>query len=124
MNLTWPKIRRLLRRAQYLACYERGERRYTRNFVVFIRHDSTLPSGRVGLAVTRKSGNAVARNRIKRVLREYFRLCQHRLPLADIVVTPKRHLRAEQVNLDFVDKDFSALLNALEHGAESARQQT
>lgn len=69
--------------------------------------------GRLGLAVTRKCGNAVERNRIKRVLREFFRLRQQDMPVMDIVVTPKRHLRADKVHLAFVERELAPLLATL-----------
>lgn len=120
----WPKSRRLLRRADYLACYSRGERCLTRHFVVFIRPDPHLPTGRVGLAVTKKSGGAVERNRFKRVLREFFRLHQALLPQADLVVTPKRGLRAARLSLDFVRRDLLPLLGSLRPKAGSESQGT
>ncbi len=47
---------------------------------------------RLGLSVSRKVGGAVKRNRIKRMLRESFRLLQHELPGSyDIVVVVQRH---------------------------------
>lgn len=44
---------------------------------------------RLGLTVSRRVGNAVARNRWKRLLRESFRLTQHRLPALDLVCTAR-----------------------------------
>lgn len=116
MPLTWPKQRRLTRRPQFTACYDRGERHYTRHFVVFAlaRPSEACPrTGRLGLAVTRKCGNAVERNRIKRVLREFFRLRQPDMPVMDIVVTPKRHLRADMIHLAFVERELAPLLDLL-----------
>ncbi len=41
---------------------------------------NNLPHWRLGLAVSRRVGSAVARNRVKRLAREAFRLSQHELP--------------------------------------------
>lgn len=46
-----------------------------------------LGAPRLGLAVAVKAaGNAVQRNRVRRVIRESFRLVQSRLPACDIVI--------------------------------------
>jgi ribonuclease P protein component len=48
-----------------------------------------LPYTRLGLAVGRKHGHAVRRNRIKRLLREAFRLSRDQLPAGyDLVCVP------------------------------------
>ena len=113
MSLTWPRERRITRRAEYTACYEGGERRYTKNFVVFARSSGMAGNGRLGLAVTKKCGNAVARNRIKRVLRSFFRLHQHEMPGMDIVVTPKKHLRADRFCLAVAESELLPILGEL-----------
>ena len=113
MSLTWPRERRITRRAEYTACYDGGERRYTKYFFVFARSSEDLGNGRLGLAVTKKSGNAVARNRIKRVLRAFFRLHQHEMPCMDIVVTPKKHLRADKFCLALAESELLPLFGEL-----------
>jgi ribonuclease P protein component len=65
-------IRRLRKRAEFLAV-QRGEKRRGRFFLleVLARNDEEAP--RVGFTVTRKVGNAVIRNRIRRRLKEAVR---------------------------------------------------
>lgn len=51
-----------------------------------------LTHPRLGLIVTRRVGSAVVRNRLKRLLRESFRLLQHDLPPGyDLVVLASPH---------------------------------
>ena len=55
----------------------------------------------------RAVGSAVRRNRIRRIIRESFRLRQHELPAVDVVV----HARAS--SLDSADSELSASLKKL-----------
>jgi ribonuclease P protein component len=50
-----------------------GERMSTKNFVFFYKRDATLGSSRFGFVVSKAVGGAVARNQVKRRLREQSR---------------------------------------------------
>ena len=119
MSLTWPRERRITRRAEYTACYNGGKRLFTKYFIVFARHSGAAGIGRLGLAVTKKCGNAVARNRIKRVLRSFFRLHQDEMPAMDIVVTPKKHLRADKFSLCLAEAELLPLLAELSPASDA-----
>jgi ribonuclease P protein component len=47
-------------------------------------------SPRLGLVVTRRLGKAVKRNRVKRLLREFFRRHKTELPAVDLVIMAKK----------------------------------
>lgn len=56
-----------------------ARRRPTRHFLVLVARDESA-TARLGVTVTRKIGNAVLRNRVKRSVREAFRHARDRLP--------------------------------------------
>jgi ribonuclease P protein component len=67
---------------------------------------------RLGLAIaTRTFGSAVARNRIKRITRESFRLNQHALPAVDVTVAARdgaRHATASALRAS-LDKHWQTI---------------
>lgn len=69
---------------------------------------------RLGLTVSRKVGRAVVRNRVRRVLREFFRLRQAMIvrPL-DIVVVPKRNLDPKRMDMALAEQEFLPVLERL-----------
>ena len=88
-RLDLPRETRLVRRAEYDAVYREGRRRSSREFTLFVRPNG-LEVSRFGWSIKKSLGNAVRRNRIRRRLREIFRL--HRQEIAtgwDIVVHPR-----------------------------------
>ena len=84
----FPKHLRLLRRSEFRRVYEEGRRRRASLCTVFYRANG-LPHSRLGITVPRALGKAVLRNRVKRRLREVFRLNLPALPGGwDIVLNP------------------------------------
>jgi ribonuclease P protein component len=69
-----------------------GRRIASRDFVVLVaRGDRPNESRRLGITVSRKVGNAVVRNRVKRCVRNWFRTSRDQLaPGADVVVIARR----------------------------------
>jgi ribonuclease P protein component len=66
-------------------------------------------------------GGAVQRNRVKRLLREFFRLNQKLLPLGvDVVVTPKAKLEPDQLDYHSLEKEILPLLTGLFKAGRSA----
>jgi ribonuclease P protein component len=94
------------RRADFKEAYDHGRRVHGRVMTVFIRPNG-LSHGRLGVAATRKIGNAVVRNRAKRLAREMFRRNKVSAGL-DIVVIPRR----EMLDADFgsLEADYRAIL--------------
>jgi len=72
-NFRFSKSSRLLKSHEYETVFQGGEKDVSRHFVIFAM-DSAKARRRMGLVVSKKVGNSVERNRIKRKLREQFRL--------------------------------------------------
>ena len=86
---TLPKAARILVRREFLALQRKGKRRHTPHFVVITAKTHTGRS-RLGVTATRRFGNAVVRNWMKRRLREFFRLHQADLiPALNVLIIPK-----------------------------------
>jgi ribonuclease P protein component len=83
-----PQLRRRSK-LQFDAIYAGGRRVDDRFFSLRVKPNG-LAHPRIGLAVAVKTaGSAVARNRLRRQIRESFRLAQFDLPAVDIVVAAK-----------------------------------
>jgi ribonuclease P protein component len=81
---------RIRRRPEFERVYNEGTRISGRFMTVFLLA-TERPGPRFGVAATRKMGNAVERNRAKRLARELFR--RHKLTAGyDIVIVPRREM--------------------------------
>ena len=102
----FPRTARLLTSADFDACFKARQRLQGRYFS--LHWCAGHESARLGLAVSRKvDGRAAVRNRIKRCIRELFRLQRSQLAALDLVVSAKHEasrqssvvLRADLANL-------------------------
>lgn len=92
MDLSLPKTHRLHGRRAFAAVYGAKVRKYVGPIGVFAAPNE-MDHLRLGLSVSRKVGNAVKRNRIKRLLREAFRQERHDWPTGyDLVVVVRPHV--------------------------------
>ena len=90
-----PAPARLRKRAEFLAV-RRGEKRRGRLFLLEVLDRGDAAQPRVGFTVTRKVGNAVVRNRIRRRLREAVRIhaAGDMQPGSDYVIVGREDLLA------------------------------
>jgi ribonuclease P protein component len=88
-DFSLPRSRRLSHDLEYQAVYAARMKKQRGPIIAFVAPTAQF-HWRLGLAVGKRVGNAVARNTIKRALREAFRHVQHQLPLlpAELDIAP------------------------------------
>jgi ribonuclease P protein component len=80
---------KIRKRADYLRLSASGSKIHTPHYiVVWLISETGRP--KLGITASRKVGSAVARNRVKRRVREYFRLHKEHFIAADFNVIAKR----------------------------------
>jgi ribonuclease P protein component len=108
---TFARASRLRARKLFLDVYDRGQRVHSAYFVLFGVPGATGCS-RLGITATKKFGHAVARNRVKRVIREIFR--KNRTVAAaplDVVVNVKSSARLQ--TYDALEADLVSRMQEL-----------
>ena len=81
-----PHPERLKKSWEFQRAYKMGKKYWDAYFVIYVYH-TELRQPRLGITVSKKVGNSVQRNRVKRLIRETFRMLKHELlPNYDIVV--------------------------------------
>jgi ribonuclease P protein component len=90
---SFSKHNRISQKKDFDYVLKHGKRFKCTAFTLIITYNNH-PANRLGIRMSKKIGNAVVRNKIKRRLKEIFRLTQHMLKHhLDIVIIPHNAIR-------------------------------
>lgn len=93
-RLTFGRHQRIRSPIDFERIYAQRHRASNQSLLLFGARNE-LPWTRIGLSISRKHGNSVQRHRLRRLLREAFRLEQHRIPPGlDLILIPGRDSEA------------------------------
>ncbi|MBI4666631.1 MAG: ribonuclease P protein component [Nitrospinae bacterium] len=105
------KESRLRKKREFDGVFAKGGR-YRGEKLLFVFNPNGSEISRLGLAVSRKAGKAVERNRIKRLLREVFRLNRDRLEKGmDLIMSPL--LKVRPAGYHEYEADFSRFVERI-----------
>ncbi len=89
-TFSFPKERRLRSSADFRNVRESNNKLFSKSLIIYFL-DNNLSYPRLGVVVSKKvSKKAVVRNKIKRQIREIFRLNQNKMSAIDLVVIAKQ----------------------------------
>ncbi|MFZ0034562.1 MAG: ribonuclease P protein component [Sedimentisphaerales bacterium] len=116
MRFAFPKSKRLLTNRQFKAVFD-SNRRFTNGFLVLFVSTNDCSYPRCGISVGKSCGNAVMRNRLKRLLRAAFRQNQDKIPAGFdyvLMISPKRskNINDKKVNRENVKYPIFEQVNA------------
>ncbi len=107
----FKKKDKILKRREFLQLKRCGKRIQDRNFII-IYSDGKYEKNRIGITVSKKLGNAVKRNKIKRLIRENFRMNRDKIAeFMDINVIAKK--KAGEISADMVFKSLDGIFNQI-----------
>jgi len=108
LSFFFPKKNRLLKSQDFRFVKKMGCVRKTPHFVL-LTNQTNNDFSRLGITVSKKNGNAVKRNFIKRFLREFFRLNQAELQNGDFVIIVRQSFN--QKNSIFIKNELDELFS-------------
>ena len=110
-KFSFKKEDKILKRREFLQLQRCGKKIQDSNFIV-IYSDGKFDKNRIGITVSRKTGNAVKRNKIKRLIREHFRMNRDKIAeFIDINVIAKK--KAGEISADMVFKSLDGIFKKI-----------
>ena len=93
------RLLRIRKASEFKALKHAGIRIRNRHFI-FNAKKNQLNHPRIGIIISKRSiPKAVRRNQVRRLIKEWFRINQHHLPLMDIVVIVAQASREQQAKV-------------------------
>ena len=121
-DFRFDKSSRLLNAQAYKSVFDDAQLKVSRPQVLLLARQSGLAQARLGLVIAKKNvRQANQRNRIKRIIRESFRLRQSQLSGIDTVVLARRGL--DQLSNNDLHILFGKLWQQLQHKANNKTKQ-
>jgi ribonuclease P protein component len=111
-DYSFTKLERLTKRPEFQKVLTEGKKNRIGRLCTFFLIPNGLNRKRLGIIASKKVGNAVARNQVKRAIRETFRQIKHRMsPAVDIVVISGKEMVSESYKV--IDEKLSNALLAI-----------
>ena len=113
-QFSFPKKKRLISNRQFKAVLD-CRRRYSDGLLTLYIARNDCGYARLGVSIGKSHGNAVVRNRLKRLLREVFRQCQEQIPqsLDCVLMLNPRRTSDEKPTFEQIQTSFLELLQRL-----------
>lgn len=104
----FPSTRRILVRSEFLRTWSCGKKIHTDFFIIVLMKKQNGPT-RLGVTASKKVGGAVQRNKVKRMVREFFRKNYVNIDSQlDISIIAKKG--AAKLNYDEIYENLAKLL--------------
>ncbi len=93
----------------FIRVYRQGRSYGNKLLVLYVLKEDEDPAGRLGVSVSKKVGNSVVRHRLRRLIKESFRLHESEWARGDLVVVARR---------EAVGKSYAEIEQALLHAGK------
>lgn len=117
----YPRESRLLTGADFKRVFDKAIYKVSDQNLLILARPSQTDQPRLGFVISKKNVRlAVNRNRVKRIIRESFRLNRHELPACDLVILARKGI--DQLENEAIHRLISKSWSRLSKKADKAKQ--